>query len=168
MSKFKTADLTDNHEGSVQVCAPLFRDFGGRTKFSGIISTVKCFEDNTKVRDILSETGDGKVLVVDAGGSERCAMLGDKLAQKAVFNHWAGIVMHGYIRDSADIRKMSLGVKAMGTHPMKSVKKGIGDTEVPVSFGGVEFRPGDMLYADEDGVVVLPMAEAELEKEDTA
>jgi len=156
MSNFKTADLSDELDGKARVCAPLFRDFGGRRKFCGQIATVKCFEDNSKVREMLSESGDGKVLVVDAGGSERCAMLGDQLAQKAVFNGWSGIVMHGYIRDSADIAKMSVGVKAMGTHPVKSVKRDLGDVEVPVSFGGVEFIPGDMLYADEDGVLVVP------------
>ncbi len=158
MSNLKTADLYDEYEDEAQVCEPLFKDFGGRTSFSGPIATVKCFEDNSLVRDILSEPGEGRVLVVDAGASMRCAMLGDQLARKAVFNHWEGIVMYGCIRDSADIAKMSLGVKAMATHPRKSVKRGIGELDVPVSFGGVEFRPGDVLYADEDGLLVLAEA----------
>jgi regulator of ribonuclease activity A len=156
MSKFKTADLSDHLDGKARVCAPLFRDFGGRRNFCGTVATVRCFEDNSRVRDMLSESGDGRVLVVDAGGSDRCAMLGDQLAQKAVYNGWAGILMHGYIRDSADIARMSLGVKAIGTHPLKSVKKGAGEIQIPVRFGGVEIHPGDMLYADEDGVVIVP------------
>jgi len=155
MANFKTADLSDEHGDGAGICELAFRDFGGRKAFCGRIATVQCFEDNSLVRDMLSEHGDGRVLVVDAGGSMRCAMLGDQLAQKAVFNGWAGILMHGPIRDSADIARMSLGVKALGTHPRKSVKAGRGETQLPVSFGGVEFRPGDALYADEDGVLVL-------------
>ena len=154
MSNFKTADLSDDHEDSVQVCAPLFRDYGGRTKFSGTIVTVKCFEDNSKVRDTLSETGDGKVLVVDAGGSQRCAMLGDILTDLGVKNDWAGVIMYGLIRDSHDISKMPIGVKALGTFPLKSEKKNIGDIDIPVCFMGVTFLPGDYLYADHDGIIV--------------
>jgi regulator of ribonuclease activity A len=155
MSNFKTADLSDEHGDAALICEPVFRDFGGRHGFCGQIVTVKCFEDNSLVAQMLSEHGDGRVLVVDAGGSLRCAMLGDQLAQKAVFNGWAGILMNGLVRDSADIARMSLGVKALGTHPRKSVKAGRGETQVPVSFAGVEFRPGDALYSDEDGVLVL-------------
>jgi regulator of ribonuclease activity A len=155
MSNFKTADLSDRLGDKARICAPIFRSFGGRSAFCGEIATVKCFEDNSLVKDMLSQPGDGRVLVVDAGGSERCAMLGDQLAQKAIFDHWAGIVMYGYIRDSADIAKMSLGIRALGTHPMKSVKRGAGEMDVPVTFGGVEFRPGDLLYADVDGILVV-------------
>ncbi len=155
MSKFKTADLSDEHGDKARICDPVFRDFGGRRAFCGPIATVKCFEDNSLVREMLSEHGDGRVLVVDAGASERCAMLGDQLAQKAVYNGWAGVLMNGLVRDAGDISKMSLGVKALGTHPRKSVKAGKGEIQVPVNFGGVEFRPGDALYADEDGVLVL-------------
>lgn len=155
MSKFKTADLCDQFEDEARFCEPLFRNFGGRNSFCGPIATVKCFEDNSLVRDMLSEHGDGQVLVVDAGASMRCAMLGDQLGRKAVFNGWEGILVNGCIRDSADIAKMSLGVKALATHPRKSVKRGAGETNVPVRFAGVEFRPGDVLYADEDGILVL-------------
>jgi regulator of ribonuclease activity A len=155
MRECKTADLSDSLGTSVQVCAPWFRDFGGRRAFDGPIATVRCFEDNSMVRELLSQSGDGRVLVVDAGGSQRCAMLGDQLAQKAVYNGWAGVLMYGYIRDSADIARMPLGVKALGALPVKSVKKGVGETQVPVSFAGVEFRPGDILFADPDGVVVM-------------
>jgi regulator of ribonuclease activity A len=156
MRKFKTADLSDSLAERAQVCAPLFRDYGGRRAFCGPIATVECFEDNALVGQVLSEPGDGRVLVVDGGGSDRCAMLGDTLARKAVFNGWSGILMHGYIRDAEDISRMPLGVKALGTYPLRSVKRGSGKVEVPVSFGGTTFSPGDMLYADLDGVLLVP------------
>lgn len=149
---FKTADLCDSHE-DLQVCEPLFRDFGGKVRFSGPVSTIKCFEDNSLVREAVNEPGEGRVLVVDAGGSLRCAMLGDLLAAAAVANGWSGVVMYGLIRDSAEIGGMALGVKALGTLPLKSVKRGIGERDVPVRFGGVTFTPGDYVYADEDGLL---------------
>ncbi len=164
MSKFKTADLCDRFGDKAQICAPVFKRFGGRRAFCGIIETVKCFEDNSMVKEMLSHSGDSRVLVVDAGASARCAMLGDHLAQKAVFNGWSGILMNGYIRDSGDIGKMSIGVQALGTHPRKSVKKGVGETGVVVSFAGVEFTPGDVLYADEDGIILLSGESAKVAK----
>lgn len=151
---FKTADLCDDYADRVRIAEPGFVDFGGNTVFSGPISTIKCFEDNSKVRQQLSTPGEGRVLVVDAGGSRRCAMLGDLLAQKGVDNGWAGVVMYGLIRDSLDIGQMPIGVKALGTHPQKSEKKDIGDIDVPVSFHGVTFNPGEYLYADHDGIIV--------------
>ena len=150
----KTADLCDLYADSLQICEPGFNSFGGRPRFCGEIVTIKCFEDNSLVREAVSEPGNGRVLVIDAGGSRRCAMLGDMLAEKAVANGWHGVVMFGLIRDSADIARMPLGVKALGTLPLKSVKKGIGERDVVVRFAGVNFRPGHYLYADEDGVVV--------------
>ena len=150
---FKTADLCDEHEGSVRICEPGFISFGGRARFHGPISTIKCFEDNSLVREAVGEPGAGRVLVVDAGGSRRCAMLGDLLAAKAVENGWAGVLMYGLIRDSADIGQMDLGVKALGTIPLKSVKRGVGERDVVVRFAGVTFTPGDHLYADEDGIL---------------
>ncbi len=152
--EFKTADLYDQHEDSLRVCAPLFRDFGGLRRFSGPIATVKCFEDNSQVKAVLAEPGAGKVLVVDAGGSMRCAMLGDMIAASAVQNGWQGVVMFGCIRDSADIAGMTLGVKALATNPRKSQKRGEGQRDIPVSFADIRFQPGDFLYADEDGIVV--------------
>ena len=151
--QFKTADLCDEYAESLQVCDPGFSSFGGRARFHGQISTIKCFEDNSLVREAVAEPGEGRVLVVDAGGSKRCAMLGDLLAAKAVENGWAGVLMNGMIRDSADIARMDLGVKALGTHPLKSVKKGVGERDVEVRFSGVRFVPGAYLYADEDGVI---------------
>ena len=150
---FKTADLCDEHPDSVQICEPGFSSFGGIARFSGKVSTIKCFEDNSLVREAVGEPGEGRVLVVDAGGSLRCAMLGDMLAAKAVENGWSGVVMNGLIRDSADIGQMQLGVKALGTIPLKSVKKGVGERDVAVRFAGVVFTPGDYLYADEDGML---------------
>lgn len=150
---FKTADLCDLHSDDLQICDPGLASFGGRPRFSGRISTIKCFEDNSLVREAVAEPGAGRVLIVDAGGSMRCAMLGDMLAEKAVENGWSGVVMNGLIRDSADIAGMDLGVKALGTHPLKSVKRGTGERDVPVRFAGVLFNPGEFVYADEDGIV---------------
>jgi regulator of ribonuclease activity A len=151
--QFKTADLCDEHSTDLQICDPLFRSFGGQTRFHGRVSTIKCFEDNSLVREAVSEPGESRVLVVDAGGSLRCAMLGDLLAAKAVDNGWSGVVLYGLIRDSADIARMPLGVQALGTHPLRSVKKGVGERDVVVRFAGVSFAPGQHLYADEDGIV---------------
>ena len=152
--QYKTADLFDEYGNELSICAPLFSDYGGCLTFHGRIRTLKCFEDNSKVREMLDEKVQGDVLVVDAGGSRRCAMLGDLLAQKAVDNGWSGVVMNGCIRDASEISGMSLGVKALATHPAKSEKKGIGDVDIPVTFAGVHFKPGNYLYADKDGIVV--------------
>lgn len=150
----KTADLYDMHEEALQVCSPVFRHFGGHHAFHGPIATLKCFEDNSLVRELLEQPGQGRVLVVDAGGSLRCAMLGDQLAQLAVSNGWAGVAMYGCIRDAAEIAQMPLGVLALATHPRKSVKRGVGEVGGNLEFAGVTFRPGEWLYADDDGVVV--------------
>lgn len=152
----KTADLYDKYEEQLQVCAPVLQHFGGHRAFHGRIATLKCFEDNSLIARYLSEPGEGRVLVVDAGGSLRCAMLGDILAQKAVDNGWAGIVLFGCIRDCEDIGRMSLGVLALAANPRKSVKKGLGKVGIPIEFAGVVFQVDEWLYADQDGVVVLP------------
>ena len=155
---FKTPDLCDQYETelgqTVRVVAPMFQRYGGRASFSGQIVTLKLFEDNSLVREALGEDGTGKVLVVDGGGSLRCALMGDQLGILAQKNGWSGIVVYGCIRDSADINQLDIGVRALNTHPQKSVKKGIGDKNVKVTFGGVTFVPGEWLYADEDGVLV--------------
>jgi regulator of ribonuclease activity A len=155
---FKTADLCDDFSNELQIVEPGFLSYGGNTSFSGRISTVKCFEDNSRVREQLSTPGEGRVLVVDAGGSRRCAMLGDLLAAKAVDNGWSGVVMYSLIRDSAEIGTMPLGVMALGTHPLKSEKKNLGEIDLAVIFAGVTFKPGEWLYADEDGIVVSSKA----------
>lgn len=151
---FKTADLCDAHSDSLQVAEPGFRDFGGRRTFGGRIRTVRAPEDNSLVRQALEEPGQGQVLVVDGGGSRRCALVGDQLAALAEKNGWAGIVVNGCIRDSEDVGRTAIGVKALGTHPRKSQKRGAGERELAVSFAGVTFTPGHHLYADADGLVV--------------
>lgn len=150
----KTADLYDRYEDRLRVCEPVFRDFGGRVRFSGAVVTVKCFEDNSQVKATLAEPGDGRVLVADAGGSLRCAMLGDLIAASAVANGWAGVILFGCIRDSREIRDMLLGVKALATNPRKSQRRGEGQRDIPVTFAGVRFVSGDQVYCDEDGIVV--------------
>jgi regulator of ribonuclease activity A len=153
--ELKTADLYDIHEEQLQICNPGFRHYGGHRAFHGPVATLKCFEDNSLVRDQLEQPGHGRVLVVDGGGSLRCAMLGDLLAQKAVDNGWSGVVIHGCIRDAAEIAELPLGVMALATHPRKSIKKGAGEVGGEINFSGVAFRPREWLYADEDGIVVL-------------
>lgn len=155
---FKTPDLCDEFEAelgkTVRVVAPMFQRYGGRSSFSGEIVTLKIFEDNSLVREAFAENGTGKVLVIDGGGSSRCALVGDQLAILAQKNGWAGVVVYGCIRDSSDINGIDIGVRALNTHPQKSIKKGVGDRDIAVTFGGVTFNPGEYLYADEDGVIV--------------
>lgn len=151
---FATADLYDKYEEKLQIATPMFNDYGGNLKFCGPASTVKVFEDNSLVRAALEEPGEGRVLVVDGSASLKCALLGDMLAELGKDNDWAGIIVYGCIRDSAVIAKIGIGVKALNTNPRKSVKKGIGERDISVSFADVIISPGDYVYADEDGVVV--------------
>jgi len=155
---FKTADLCDDHSDSLQIAQPLFRDYGKKITFSGTISTIKCHEDNTHVRAQLEKPGNGRVLVVDGGGSTRCAMVGDLLAQLGADNGWNGIIVYGCIRDSGVIANIDIGVKAMATMPLKSVKNGVGEVDINVHFADVDFIPGQYLYADEDGIVIASQA----------
>ncbi|TFZ83524.1 ribonuclease E activity regulator RraA [Candidatus Macondimonas diazotrophica] len=157
---YATTDLTDAHPEAFQVAEPIFRDFGGRLAFHGPMVTLKLFEDNALVRGTLETPGEGRVLVVDGGGSLRCALLGDQLAELAVRNAWAGVVVYGCIRDSEAIGGLPLGVKALATHPVKSIKRGEGQRDIPVRFAGIQFRPGAWLYADGDGLILsdLPMS----------
>jgi regulator of ribonuclease activity A len=152
-----TADLCDDHGDKVQVCEPLFHAFGGRRAFHGPVSTVRCFEDNSRVKEAVESPGGGRVLVVDGGGSRRHALLGDKLGFAAVNNGWAGIIIHGCIRDSDELGRMDLGIRALGTMPLRSEKRGEGERDVPVRFAGVTFRPGDHVYADADGIIAAQM-----------
>ncbi|GAA4478527.1 ribonuclease E activity regulator RraA [Microbacterium panaciterrae] len=149
-----TADLYDEHGDALQSLALQLRDFGGRVSFEGAIRTVRCFQDNQLVKDLLATPGDGAVLVIDGSGSLGSALMGDLIAASAVKNGWAGAVVHGAIRDSAAIGRLPLGVKALGTNPRKSAKTGAGQVDVMLRFGDVEFCPGALLYADEDGVLV--------------
>ncbi len=150
-----TADLMDL-DNDFPSCEVDLRNFGGRTRFDGPVRTVAVDGDNALVKAVLSEPGDGAVLVIDAGGSRASAMVGDVIAAKAAEQGWAGIVVNGVIRDSAAIASLDIGVKALGTNPRRSEKTGDGQQDMAVSFGGVEFIPGAWLYADEDGVVLAP------------
>ncbi|EWM29634.1 regulator of ribonuclease activity a [Nannochloropsis gaditana] len=150
-----TADLCDDHEHRLQVAdGNAFHSFGQHSSFCGEIVTIKCFENNPLVRATLSEPGEGRVLVVDGGGSLRRALFGDNIAALAVKNGWAGVVIYGAIRDSAVINTMPLGVKALGTNPVKSAKQHPGDRNVVVTFAGVTFKPGHYVYSDSDGIIV--------------
>ena len=153
---FKTADIYDAHGDRLAVVAPMFKHFGARKAFSGEIVTLKCFEDNKSVREVLGRDGRGKVLVIDGGGSLRTALVGDLIAKLAVDQGWAGIVVFGCIRDSVEIDALDIGVRALATNPTRPVKRVDGEVDVPVAFGGVTFRPGHHLYADADGIVVSP------------
>lgn len=155
---FKTADLCDDYSDSLSIAQPIFNDYGKNISFNGTISTVKCFEDNSLVRKQLEQPGNGRVLVVDGGGSTRCAMVGDILAQMGADNGWSGIIVYGCIRDSGVIATISIGVKAIGTMPIKSVKKGEGEIDIAVHFADVDFIPGQYAYADEDGIILSSKA----------
>jgi regulator of ribonuclease activity A len=151
-----TADLCDAHAPRLAIAAPIFRSFGGRQRFRGTIATLRCFEDNSLVRERLGEPGHGRVLVIDGGGSLKCALVGDQLGALGVKNGWSGIIVFGCVRDTAALAAMDLGVLALAPHPLKSVKRGAGEREITVAFAGVSFAPGAFVYADEDGIVVAP------------
>ena len=152
--RFATADLCDAFAPLVHLAAPIFRDYGGLNRFAGAIETVRVSEDNALVAQALETAGLGRVLVVDGGGSLRCALVGGRLAGLAHANGWAGPVINGCVRDSAEIRGIPVGVRAINTSPMRSGKAGTGHRGGTVSFAGVTFSPGHFLYADEDGIVV--------------
>lgn len=155
---FQTPDLCDENEGKVKVATPMFQAYGGKTRFHGQIQTVKVFEDNVFVRDLLSEPGTGKVLVVDGGGSLRCALVGDLIAAMAQKNGWEGIIVYGCIRDSGVINGIDIGVRALNTNPLKSIKQGAGYKNIPVTFAGITFAPGEFVYVDEDGIITSATA----------
>ena len=150
----RTADLVDVHESTLRCCDVQFRQFGGVARFAGPVRTLKCFEDNPLIKQALSTPGEGAVLVVDGGGSLRCSLLGDYIAGLGVKNGWAGLVIWGAVRDTVALGQLPIGVKALGSNPLRSTKTGSGQRDVPVSFGGMIFRPNDWLYSDEDGIVV--------------
>lgn len=158
MTKYVTPDLCDAYPELVQVVDPMFNNYGAIDSFGGEIVTVKCFEDNSKVKELVDTDGTGKVMVVDGGGSMRHALLGDMLAEKAERNGWEGIIINGCIRDVDVIMETELGVQALGTNPLKTDKRGIGDINVEVKFGGVVFKPGHFVYADNNGIIVSPQA----------
>ena len=156
MPPFATTDLCDAHP-EIQVCDPVFQVFGGSPSFSGPITTLKVFEDNTLIKQAVEGPGEGRVLVVDGGGSKRCGLVGGNLAVSAATNGWAGIVVYGCIRDSDELTEQPLGVRALCAFPRKS-QRGLhsGQAGIPVIFASVVFREGEWLAADADGIVVLP------------
>ena len=151
---FSTPDLCDEFPELVRVVEPMFNNFGGIPVFGGEIVTVKCFEDNSLVKENASKSGYGKVMVVDGGGSLRRALLGDLITKDAVKNGWEGFIIYGCIRDVDIINRLEIGVQALDTIPLKTEKKGIGELNIPVTFGGVTFRPGEYVYADNNGVII--------------
>jgi regulator of ribonuclease activity A len=156
---FATSDICDAHEdkiaaGAIAVLPPLFKSFGKQLIFSGPAATLKVFEDNVLVRSALETPGNGRVLVIDGGGSLRCALVGGILGVLAEKNGWAGIVVNGCIRDSEEINACNIGVRALATHPQRSIRRGAGDSNIRISIAGVAIAPGDWIYADADGVLV--------------
>ena len=156
MTTWKTADLCDEFDAELQVATPIFKAYGGHAAFCGAIATLKVFEDNALVRETLSQAGNGRVLVVDGGGSLRRALVGDQIGTLAVKNGWSGVIVWGCIRDSVALAPLHLGVRALGTNPRKPAKQGSGYNEIPVQFAEVLWTPGAWVYVDEDGIVVAP------------
>jgi len=154
MTNISTPDLCDLHDDKVRVLDPIFKNYGGRSSFSGQAVTIKCFEDNSVVKKLVDEPGLGRVIVMDGGGSLRRAILGDMLAANAAKNGWSGLVIYGCIRDCDEIAKIDLGVQAINTHPMKTEKRGLGDLNKVVVFAGQTITPGDWVYADNNGILI--------------
>lgn len=160
MVEFVTCDLLDdNPEKNIQVVTPsldgkFFKSYGQRKAFGGEIVTVKCFEDNSRVKELLATDGTGKVLVVDGGASMRCALMGDMIAESAVKNHWNGVIIYGCVRDVDAIAELDLGVHALASIPQKSNRQGIGEVGIDLHFGQVSFKNGHYVYADNNGIIV--------------
>nr|NIT14486.1 putative 4-hydroxy-4-methyl-2-oxoglutarate aldolase [Candidatus Dadabacteria bacterium] len=152
--EYLTPDLCDKYPELIRVVGPLFKNYGGKSSFGGEIVTIKCHEDNSVVKQTAGTPGQGRVMVVDGGGSLKRALLGDLIASDAIKNGWDGFVIYGCIRDVDAISQMNLGVKALNSIPLKTEKKGIGELNIPVTFGGVTFNPGEYLYADNNGIIV--------------
>jgi regulator of ribonuclease activity A len=150
-----TADLYDEHGEALDSCDTQFRQFGARRSFHGVVSTVLVHDENLLVKAAVAEPGSGRVLVIDGGGSGHSALLGDNMAKVALDNGWAGIIVHGAVRDTVELASLDIGIKAVGTNPRRSHKIGTGRRDVPVGFGGATFRPGDQIVSDDDGIVIL-------------
>ncbi|EKT61244.1 ribonuclease E activity regulator RraA [Providencia sneebia] len=152
--KYDTSELCDIYQESVNVVEPLFSNFGGRTSFSGQVITVKCFEDNGLLYDLLEEDGQGRILLVDGGGSVRKALIDAEVARLAVDNHWEGIVVYGAVRQVDILMELDLGIQAIAAMPAGCPDEGIGESDIRVNFGGVTFFSGDYLYADNTGIIL--------------
>lgn len=153
MVDYVTPDLCDAYP-EVRVLAPMFNSYGGRRSFGGQAVTVRCFEDNSRVKELLATPGQGKVLVVDGAGSRNCALLGDLIAASAVAQGWEGVIINGCVRDVEALAQLDLGVQAIAAMPRKSVRKGVGDVDVAITLGGVTLESGNYVYADRNGVIV--------------
>jgi regulator of ribonuclease activity A len=151
---FKTADLCDEFSHELRICQQEFKSYGQKSRFSGPISTVRVFEDNVLVKEALESIPAGNVLVVDGGGSKRCALMGDRLGGIAQSRELAGVIIYGCVRDTVELGSLDTGILALGSNPLKSRKEGKGDRSIPVTFGGIDWKPGEYVYADEDGVIV--------------
>lgn len=149
-----TTDLSDDFPGLVRHAEPGFRDYGGRIAFHGPVATLRVPDDNSKVREAVEAPGQGRVLVVDGGAAMTYALFGGNLGKLAEENGWAGVVVNGCIRDTAELAECKIGVKALAAHPKRSDKRGLGEKDVTVSFAGLTIAPGEWLYADGDGIVV--------------
>ncbi|MGM9923897.1 MAG: ribonuclease E activity regulator RraA [Bacillus sp. (in: firmicutes)] len=154
MSNFKTADLCDEYSEELKICELELKSYGGVQSFSGKIATVRVFEDNVLVKEALQTVEEGSILVVDGAGSRKCALMGDMLGEIAQERNLAGVIINSCVRDCAELAMMNIGVLAIGTNPLKSVKRGHGDRNVTLSFGGIEWVPGHYAYCDSDGIVV--------------
>ncbi|GGC64342.1 ribonuclease E activity regulator RraA [Hoyosella rhizosphaerae] len=150
-----TADLADEIGPDIRSCDTQFTQYGGRSKFSGIASTVKCFQDNALLKSILSEPGNGGVLIIDGEGSVHTALVGDIIAELGRSNGWAGIIINGAVRDASVLKTLDIGIKALGSNPRKSTKTNAGERDIPVTIGGVTFNAGDIVYSDDDGIVAV-------------
>ena len=157
-TSIKTTDICDDFPESVEVCEPIFTSYGLLEEFHGQVATVKVHEDNVLVKQALEDVAQGTILVVDGGGSRRCALLGDKLASIAASRGLAGIIINGCVRDSEELAKIDVGILALATHPLRSAKDGAGRRDVTVRFGGVVWTPGHHVYADRDGVILSATA----------
>jgi regulator of ribonuclease activity A len=153
---WNTNDLYDELEEQLAVMPPMYHNYGGKRCFRGEVETVRCFEDNSRVKEAMASPGKGRVLVVDGGGSLHCALIGDLIAESAINHGWAGILVHGCCRDVHELQRMNFGVRALASTPRKSVRKGIGEVGIELNIDGILIKPGMWLYADETGVVITP------------
>lgn len=151
---YRTADLCDAHDAALRVCAPIFTDYGGRALFHGKVTTLTTLDDNSKLRALAESPGEGRVMVVDGGGSLARALIGGNIAEIAAGNGWAGVLIHGAVRDRHELIEVDLGLKALALCPRRPKTHDIGEADVPVTFAGITINPGDWLYADPDGIVV--------------
>lgn len=153
---WNTNDLYDELEEQLAVMPPIYHSFGGKRCFSGEVETVRCFEDNSRVKEAMASAGNGRVLVVDGGGSLRCALIGDMIAESGMNSGWSGILVHGCCRDVHELQRMNFGVRALASTPRKTVRKGLGEAGIEIEIEGIAIKPGMWLYADETGIVIAP------------